>query len=281
MTAPGDHAAALDALPHDLASLCGIVQGLLIHRDIAAWLYGFHLSKQDRDKANVRPMAETLSQILVLDHHPLAEAREPALRMPAVCRHFGTMLCAILREQRVPARARCGFGTYFNPGRYEDHWVAEYWNDSQRRWILVDAQLDSVQRRAFKVDFDPLDVPRDRFIVAGDAWKMCRGGHADPNVFGLSFLGEQGMWWIAQNLIRDLASLNRMEMQPWDVWGMMPRPDEELSVGATTLLDQLAELTLAGGSALPKLREIYRDERLRVPEVVFNADRQTRESVAR
>jgi hypothetical protein len=28
------------------------------------------------------------------------------------------MLCAILREQEVPARARCGFGAYFNLGKF-------------------------------------------------------------------------------------------------------------------------------------------------------------------
>jgi hypothetical protein len=127
-----------------------------------------------------------------------------------------------LREQGVPARARCGFGAYFAPGRFEDHWVAEYWNTAEQRWVLVDAQLDNVQRSAFRIDFDPTDVPHEQFILAGDAWKQCRAGRADPDLFGLSTIKEQGLWWIAQNLIRDLASLNRLEMLPWDVWGIMP-----------------------------------------------------------
>jgi hypothetical protein len=281
MTAPGANAAALHALPRDIASLCTVVQGVLIHRDIAPWLYDLKLSNEQRDVANVRPVVEMLSQIRTLDERPLTETREPGRRLPCVCRHFSTMLGGILREQGVPARARCGFGAYFNPGRFEDHWVAEYWNASQKRWILVDAQLDAVQRKAFKPDFDPLDVPHDRFIIAGDAWQMCRSGRADPNLFGLSFLNEQGMWWIAQNLIRDLASLNRMEMQPWDVWGMMPEPPNDVLSGEeTSLLDRVAELTLAGDDALPKLREIFRDERLHVPTVVFNANRKTQETIA-
>lgn len=280
MTVPGPNAPALGMLPRGVASLCKVVQGILIHRDIAPWLYNFTLTKEQQDLANVRTVAEMLSWVRTIDDHPLTEPREPARRMPCVCRHFSTILCGLLREQDVPARPRCGFGAYFNPGRFEDHWVAEYWNERARRWILVDAQLDPVQLAAFKPDFDPLDVPRDRFIIAGDAWRMCRAGRADPNLFGLSFLNEQGLWWIAQNLIRDLATLNRMDMLPWDVWGMMPEPADVISTEDAALLDRVAALTLGGDGALAELQEIYRDERLRVPPVIFNANRQAREMIA-
>lgn len=46
---------------------------------------------------------------------------------------------ALLRAGGIPARARCGFTAYFVPGWYDDHWVAEYWDTSERRWIMVDA----------------------------------------------------------------------------------------------------------------------------------------------
>ena len=39
---------------------------------------------------------------------------------------------------------------------------------------MVDAQIDEVQQNLFNNDFDLLDVPRDRFLVAGDAWAMPR-----------------------------------------------------------------------------------------------------------
>jgi hypothetical protein len=277
MTAPGADAAMLAPIPRDIAAACDAIQGILIHRDIAPSLYDLKLSEETRDLANVRPIAAMLSQIRALSDRPLTEAREPKQRMPVVCRHFATMLCGILREQGVPARARCGFGAYFLPGRFEDHWVAECWNSAQNRWILVDAQLDAVQRETFKPGFDPLDVPRDAFIVAGDAWRQCRDGQADPDLFGLSFMNEQGLWWVAQNLIRDLAALNRVEMLPWDVWGAMPRPTTEITDSEINLLDRVSEITLAGDRALSDLQEIYQDNRLRVSEVIFNASRQTEE----
>ena len=48
-----------------------------------------------------------------------------------------------------------------------------------------DAQLDDLMLDVLKPDFDPLDVPRDRFIVGGKAWQLCRCGQADPDAFGI------------------------------------------------------------------------------------------------
>ncbi len=108
------------------------------------------------------------------------------------------------------------------------------------------------------------------FVIAGDAWQMCRSGRADPARFGLTFINESGLWFIAQNLLRDLASLNRMEMLPWDVWGSMREPEVPLSDDDLSLYDQAAALTMGGDAKFPELREIYEsDDRVRVPEVDF------------
>jgi Transglutaminase-like superfamily len=272
MTAAGPSAAELQALPADLAAQCAVVQGLLIHRDLAKMIYGVALTENQREDAHIRPLTEMLARIRALDPAPLTVARTPERRMPAVCRHFTVMVCSILRAHGVPARARCGFGSYFNPPRFEDHWVAEYWNAAQSRWVLVDAQLDAALCDAMKPDFDPLDVPRDRFIIAGDAWQQCRSGRTSADLFGLTYVGLKGMWFIAGNVIRDLAALNGMEMLPWDVWGAMPKDDAELTEDGTMLLDRIAALTLAGDGAFEDLRACYEsDQRLRVPPVVFNA----------
>jgi hypothetical protein len=199
--------------------------------------------------------------------------------MPAVCRHFSVLLTAILRAHGVAARPRCGFGAYFNAGKFEDHWVCEYWNTKRSRWVLVDAQMDAVQRKAFNLTFDPLDVPRDAFVIAGDAWQMCRSGRADPKHFGLSMIpGLHGLWFIAGNVVRDLASLNRVDALPWDVWGLMEMGDDALAEEIRTLLDKVAALTMGGDAAFPEIRTLYEtDDRLRVPQTVFNLDRKAQE----
>ncbi len=282
MTAPGAHAADLSRIPTDLGASCEVIQGLLIHQDLASFLYGVTLSDEQRRDAHIRPLAQMLARIRAIDSRPLTHAREPADRLPGVCSHFSLMLSARLRQQGIPARPRCGFGGYFTPGKFEDHWVCEYWNSNDGRWILVDAQLDAPQRKTFKVDFSPLDVPRDRFIIAGDAWQMCRSGRADPNSFGLSHTpGLLGLWFIAGDIVRDLASLNRMEMLPWDVWGIMPGPDDPLNDEQLAFFDKIAALTLAPDSSFAELRRIYESvDRLRVPPVVFNALHNAPETVA-
>jgi hypothetical protein len=51
-------------------------------------------------------------------------------------------------------------------------------------------------------------------------------------------------------LIHDLAALNRVEMLPWDRWGLMLPPDEMLSDDDITLLDTVAHVTV-GALATP------------------------------
>ncbi|MGA6974254.1 MAG: transglutaminase family protein [Candidatus Binatus sp.] len=279
MTALGAHAKEFSALPKDIGALCEVVQGVLIHRDIAPWLYNLKLSEEQRDDGNIRPLAQMLARIHALDARPLTSVRDPGARMPGVCRHFSLMLTAMLRARGIAARPRCGFGAYFEPGKFIDHWVCEYWNVAEARWMLVDAQMDAVQRKAFKLDFNPLDVPRDRFIIAGDAWQQCRAGRADASRFGI--LDMHGLWFIAGNVLRDLASLNRMEMLPSDVWGMMAMGDDSLTDEKIALLDRIAALTLASDDKFAEIRATYEsDDRLRVPPVVFNAIRNVTENIA-
>jgi len=266
MTDPAEQASLFDPLPRDPAALATVVQGLLMHEHIAP-AYGLTLSAAQHGEAHLRAVDRMLDGIVAHDPRPLDDARPAGERQVGVCRHFTLLHVAMLRHHGVPARARCGFGAYFEPGKFVDHWVTEYWNDARGRWLLVDAQLDARQRELFKIGFDPLDVPRDQFLVAGDAWRLCRAGKADPQAFGI--LDMHGLWFIAGNLIRDVAALNNREMLPWDVWGAMQLTNEGLDLA---LFDRLAALTHEPDAHLAELRALYvSDERLAVPATVFNA----------
>ena len=172
----------------------------------------------------------------------------------------------MLRAQGIAARARCGFGAYFEKGKFYDHWVTEYRDEGQKRWVLVDSQIDAGQREMFKIDIDLMDVARDQFLVAGDAWQLCRNGQANPQSFGI--LDMHGLWFIASNVIRDVAALNNREMLPWDVWGAMTPVDAELDLA---FIDRLAEFTHDPDAHFAELRALYEsDTRLKVPATVFN-----------
>jgi hypothetical protein len=269
MTSAGRYAPLLDSLPRDVAGLAAVGHGLLVHEHLAH-AYGLSLSDEDRSSVHLRPVERLLEQIVTRDDRALDVPRPPEGRVAGNCRHFTVLMVAMLRAQGTPARARCGFGGYFVDGRFEDHWVCEYWHADEGRWVLVDAQIDEVQRAMFPVDFDLTDVPRDRFLVAGDAWVRCRGGDADPDTFGLSLIKEAGLWWIAGNLMRDAAALGNVELLPWDSWGAMPAPEEKIDDDRQELFDRLAALTLTPDEAGTELRRLCEDDRLRVPPTVHN-----------
>lgn len=265
MSDAGAKTALLDGLPGDVGGLAEVVQGLLIHEHIAS-AYGVTLSPEQHAQAHMRGVEKMLDRIARQDGRPLAQARPPGERVVGVCRHFTLLHVAMLRRRGVAARARCGFGAYFEQGKFIDHWVTEYWNESTQRWVLVDAQLDQRQRELFGIAFDPLDVPRDQFVVAGDAWQLCRSGKADPGAFGI--LDLHGLWFIAGNVIRDVAALNNHEMLPWDVWGGMTQQDSEIDL---PFIDGLAAFSRAPDRHFGELRAAYKDKRVAVPGTVFNA----------
>ena len=262
MTEPGEHAALLAALPADPAELARRIQGLLLHEHWAP-AYGQTLSAERRSESQIRPVAQMLERLGGV------EPRAVEQRLVGVCRHFSVLATAAFRAHGIPARARCGFGAYFNAGQFADHWVVEYWRAAEQRWARVDTQIDALQAKVLKPDFDLLDVPHDRFVIAGDAWVDCRAGRADPNAFGIFDM--RGLWFIAGNLLRDFAALNNAELLPWDVWGAMDRPDEPPSAEHLAFLDGVAELTRAPDARFAELRAVYEsDPRLRVPAKVFN-----------
>jgi hypothetical protein len=272
MTSPGAHADQFDNAPHHIAGVAAMVQGLILHEHWAE-RYGQKLAPERRAEVHIRPVEGMLDALLAHDPSPIAEARSADKRIVGNCRDFTLMSVAMLRSSDVPARARCGFGAYFNPGTFEDHWVVEYWHARRSRWELADAQLDAIQQEALKIDFKPLDVPRDRFIVAGQAWADCRAGKADPSKFGIFDM--RGLWFIAGDLIRDAAALNNHVMLPWDVWGSLMQQadtDADLTEEMKSFLDHVAALTLDPDRNHDELRRLYEtDERLTVPGQVYNA----------
>ncbi|HYV60576.1 MAG TPA: transglutaminase-like domain-containing protein [Acidimicrobiia bacterium] len=256
---------AFDGLPSDPRALCRTVQGVLVH-EFWAQAYGFDVPVSRLDSFHARSAAEMTEHILGLNPAPLSVERPVELRMVGNCRYFSTLSCALLRRAGIPARARCGFASYFEPGRYVDHWVTEYWDDAERRWVRIDAQLDDLQRNALSPGFDPEDQPPGPFLPGGEAWQQCRRGDADPGSFGI--LDMWGLWFVQANVVRDLAALNKVELLPWDVWGRMAFR-EDPDVETASLTDTVAR-AVAGGD-VAAIRRAYEDDAFRVPETVFDA----------
>lgn len=267
---PGSSVAAYAGLPADPGRLARLVRDLLIHR-LEGPLFGLELAEERlREDAETRYLDDVLALVLERDGAALDVWRSPGDRFVGVCRDFALLLCSLLRHAGVPARLRCGFADYFHGGEFHaDHVVTEYW-DERRGWLLADAQLtDPALAARFGADVDPLDVPRDRFLVAGAAWRAIRAGEADAGRFGLDPEGPlRGAWFVAGEVQLDLAALNKSEMLQWDVWGAGAESDEELSEDDRLLYDQVARVTGDRRPAFGALRALWENERLRTPRTV-------------
>jgi Transglutaminase-like superfamily len=258
ITDPGANQHLFSGLPTDAAAMAEVIGGVLVHRD-HTWRFGFTLPEQRREEANTRYVATILTNLGTLDE------RRPEDRFAGTCRDFAVLLCAMLRHAGIPARARAGFAGYFTDGFFDDHWVVEVWDDD-RGWHLIDAQVASAPKGTYTdADVDPLDVPRDAFLVGGQAWQECRAGSRELDRIGTSAAGLTGMWEVQGNVVRDLASLNRVETLPWDNWGLIPVHYDQLEPPDIDLLDRVAAVSAAGGP-LRRATDAYRsDPRLPAP----------------
>jgi hypothetical protein len=236
------------------------------------WLksYGVEMPPEREWEVQIRAADTMLDRIWRLDDRPLTDARPNDRQLFGNCRDHTTLMVALLRHQGIPARARCGFGTFFAPGRNSDHWQCEVWQEEKGRWVLVDAQLDAHQQKALHVTFDPTDIPPGYFLTGGEAWQLCRAGRADPATFGI--LEWWGMRFILGNVLRDLAALNKVELLPWDCWGLMEDglgPDAPIGEEHASLVDRIAGVIALGDRAFAEMRALYEgNPLLRVPEAL-------------
>jgi excinuclease ABC subunit A len=266
-TDPGKQADLFNDLPSALEELIEVVQGLLIHRSVVEH-YGVQLTPSQRSEQYLRTIEHRLGRLAEVSAGPLTLARPPAERQVGCCRDFALLLVAMLRAQGRPARMRVGFASYLAPGTpyFSDHWVTEVWDVAEARWVLVDAQIDEIQRRDFHITVDTTDlVSGTDFTPAGPIWQRCRQGEAQSILY--RFNGHwKGFPCIRNNLLNDFQAMNKVELTPWDCFDQLSqRSEAQLTVEDKALLDRIAALTgnderfeemQSLYDALPRTREI-------------------------
>lgn len=260
ITNPKSYAYLYDALPRDIPSLCRVVQGLVLHYFGDKHLVGGTIPFERLCEIDTCYTPRILARLLEMDKRPLTEAREPKDRLVGCCRDFSVLFCSMLRHFGIPACTRSGFADYFVKDYWIDHVVVEYWNGKD--WQLVDSELPVEGNW----NFDVTNVPRDRFVVGGLAWQICRRDGADPERFGLGpNVHVHGWEFIRGRLMHDLSALNKVEMLCWDHWGYAD-PDVAVTDEDEVLLDHVAEVTQGGDATFDEVRTLFKDERLHTPD---------------
>jgi hypothetical protein len=267
MTEVSEYKRDIAEMPDSMDALVLIVQGLLVH---GHWLksYGIEdMNERRTAEMNIRPMSERIKLIKDHDPKPLSSPREILQRQIGCCRDFTLMLVSFLRCKGIPARARCGFGRYFLSDHYEDHWVAEYYDVLRQRWIMVDPQIDALQRGKLNITFDTLDMPRDQFVTGGEAWFLVRERGFDPDLFGIFKM--RGMDFIKGDFVRDISALGKIELLPWDIWGIMEKKYSEMSDSEISELDEIARMTMSPDDHFDSLQRYAESDSRFQPGVAF------------
>ncbi|MEV6478431.1 transglutaminase-like domain-containing protein [Streptomyces sp. NPDC051576] len=273
---PGALAHRYADLPRDPAQLARITRDLLIHRLEDEFFDHTHATDRLHNDAETRYIDDVLRILVERDPAPLDRRRATGDRFVGVCRDFALLHCSFLRHAGIPARIRTGFADYFgseDSDRFHgDHVVTEYWHDD-RGWLLADSQLtDPVIMAQWNIGFDPMDVPRDRFLVSGEAWRAIREDGADPETFGLHPPNEGPFWgerFVAGSIRLDLASLNKVETLLWDVWSEDEgNPGEPLPEPSRLFYDRVAPV-VSGEVSFEAARKLFADDDiLRTPPTV-------------
>jgi hypothetical protein len=283
MSDPGQFREALDGFPTDLLALRTAVQGLYIH--YRSPLPEGKVPAERYHEVDTRLGSRILQRLHALDSQPLHLRRPVETRFIGCCRDAALLLCAVLRHQGRHARLRAGFARYMvstAPDFKPDHVVVELHDGA--RWHLIDPERAEQFIEFGDVTFDSLDVPRDLFLVAGEAWWRCRhetdhydnyGMHPDDTFW-------RGQWAIRSRMLDDLAMLNRAEYLLWDGWGLKDYADT-LDDNQLALLDQVAEHTRHAhdDAHLPAIALLFQHEALHPGRVIttFSPIRQRLETI--
>lgn len=138
---PGKWTDKYEALPDKIDELVKVVQNILIHQ---FWIsnpdnYGItpktliESGRKPNEEINLLTVEEILGKYFELNGSGFNVPRKPSERVVGNCRDFTLMLVSFLRHKGIASRSRSGVANYFIPYHFEDHFVCEYYDESEKK----------------------------------------------------------------------------------------------------------------------------------------------------
>ena len=85
-----------------------------------------------------------------------------------------------MSAKAIPCRSRAGFMDFGDSGdSYMEHWVNEYWDFKENRWVLAD--VDGYYEYEQRFGYSQFDLPRRKFVTASEAWLGLRRNRLQRN----------------------------------------------------------------------------------------------------
>jgi hypothetical protein len=258
---------AIDKVPSDTSSLREVSRELVAHYMGASDGSSGLITGDRLKEADLRYADRMFNRLLEIGIPNLNRKRRSEERIAGCCRDFAVLFVAMARHKGIPSRVRVGYATYFQPGWYLDHVIAEIWDMNLKRWKLVEPEIsESIFTRG---NFDPLDVPPEKFVTGPRAWLAARSGQVDPEKFvvapDLEIPYTRSWLSLRHHLVQDLAALSKLEMLVWDQWGILNENDP---LQHASMLDRLAHVTVDSNCAIEDLVKWSLQESLKVPSSV-------------
>ena len=205
---------------------------------------------------DIFPTAQSILSELLRRDSNYGFNRKAVDKVHVTCRGQAILLTSILKAKGIPARCRSGFAFYVaDINSAVDHWITEYYDCNQERWILIDADMHDPNH---DLEFDINDIPRDKFIFGAEAYLGLRNDKyeekeiqyaSDPITYGLNAA--------IRALFYDFHSLMNDEIIFLHVPKYIQDKDFCLSEEEYQELDELAILMLNPNDNFEKLLNIW------------------------
>ncbi len=211
------------SLPEDIPALGRLVCDQLTHPTLfytppSPYLENTYFGKfssypkerfKDEDELFITAAAMA-AEIFRLDERGFVTGKDVTKRISVSCRHASVLFSAILKAKGIPCRSRAGFMDFGNNGAsYTEHWVNEYWDFAENRWILVDADGYYEYERRF--GYSQFDLPRHKFLTASEVWLGLRNNSFNKKL-DLYSSGQDILEGVCGYLFMDFHSLMNNEI---------------------------------------------------------------------
>jgi len=193
-----------------------------------------------------------IASILRLDKTGFTKNRDVTKRITVSCRQASVLFSAILKAKGIPCRSRAGFMDFGDTGEsYMEHWVNEYWDFKESRWILAD--VDGYYEYEQRFGYSQFDLPRRKFVTASEAWLGLRKNTLNKKLDVFSLNPLEG---VCEYLFMDFHALMNNEIfysyQPLYLRdGIQTLKESELGE-----LDYLAKLLAEPDKNMEKLEQL-------------------------
>lgn len=195
-----------------------------------------------------------LAELFRRDNRGFILDRKEEDKLILTCRFVSILMASILKSKRIPCRVRAGFASYFKVagGKSTDHWIIQYWNETENRWITID--VDGSLEDYLK--FNPYDIVAGVFDFSADIWLAVRTGKIAGKHFR-DTVGFEGLVTIGWELFHDFHCLMNNEIiyqyGPRYAWSRMHKLTEK----ELREIDELAELMQDPDENFNELKKIW------------------------